>query len=352
VEHDIVAVSIPFLAGVVMAAGVPPGGDALYWTGAGCCLAAGALLVVACGRGRRTPALLLLFWALGALCQVNAMLVPVSHTGWPPAERALTGLLRTIDATSFPHADTGALLKALLAGHREGLDARTVEAFRKAGAAHILALSGLHLGILYALLRGVLAGLGHSRAANWLRSILSVGAAGFFLLMTGASPSLVRAFLFICLGEVARLLPGRRRQSVGIFCAALIIQLCVDPGVVGSLGFQLSYLALLGIVAVFPRLEAWYPASRRADPVRRVWSAMALTLSCQLFTAPLAYLRFHTFPTFFLLTNLGALPLTEGFLLCALPTLLPGCPEEIKNLADAVGQALLQFLETISAIAT
>ena len=349
-EKDIVAISIPFLAGVMTAALLPPGSDALLWTGAGASLAAGGLLVAAAGRGPRIPVLLALFWALGVLCRVSASMAPAAPGPWAPAERALAGLLRAIDAADFPHADTAALLKALLAGRREGLDAATVSAFREAGAAHILALSGLHLGILYGILQGALAWLGHSRAATLARSVLSVGAAGFFLLMTGASPSLVRAFLFILLGELSRLLPGRRRHPAGIFCTALILQLSVAPGVVTSPGFQLSYLALLGIVTVFPRLEAWYPAGHRADPVRRVWSAMALTLSCQVFTAPLVWLRFHTFPAFFLLTNLGALPLTEGFILCALPALVPGCPEAIKNLADGIGQALLHFLETVAAI--
>ena len=147
-----------------------------------------------------------------------------------------------------------------------------------------------------------------------------------------------------------RLLPGRRRRSVNVFCAALTVQLAVSPTVVGSLGFQLSYLAMLGIVLVFPRLEAWYPDGRRRDPVRRIWSAVALTLSCQLFTAPLVWVRFHSFPKYFLLTNLGALPLTEGFILCALPALLPGCPQGIKNLADTLGQTLILFLEAIASI--
>ena len=333
-----------------MAALLPPGSDALFWAGAGACLAAGGLLVAAAGRGPRAVALTALFWVLGVLCQATAALAPGPAGPWPPAERALDGLLRAIDAADFPHADTAALLKALLAGQREGLDAATVAAFREAGAAHILALSGLHLGILYGILQGALAWMGRSRAATAVRSALSVGAAGFFLLMTGASPSLVRAFLFICLNELSRLLPGRRRHLTGIFFAALTIQLAVSPGVVSSLGFQLSYLALLGIVLVHPRLEAWYPAGRRPDPVRRIWSAMSLTVSCQVFTAPLVWLRFHTFPRYFLLTNLGALPLAEGFILCSLPALLPGCPQAIKNLADTVGQALLHFLETVAAI--
>ena len=184
----------------------------------------------------------------------------------------------------------------------------------------------------------------------WVRSTAAVGAAAFYLAMTGASPSLVRAFLFILFNELARLLPGRRRRPVNIFCAARTVQLAVSPGVVRSLGFQLSYLAMLGIFLIHPRLDAWYPQSVRWDPLRRLWTAVSLTLSCQAFTAPLVWLRFHTFPKYFLLTNLAALPLTEAFLFCALPALVPGCPDAIKNLADFLGQTLLFLLETVAAI--
>ena len=295
-----------------MAAGLPPGGDALYVAAAGSSLAVAGLLAAASRQGHRTGPVLLLFWMLGALCQCSARLGVPLHTGpWPPASRALSALLRAIDAADFPHTGTAALLKALLAGQRDGLDRDTVEAFRAAGASHILALSGLHLGILYGILQGLLAGLGHSRAAVAGRSALSVAAAGFYLMMTGASPSLVRAFLFIVVNELSRFSPGRKRRPAGIFCAALTVQLACSPGVVTSLGFQLS---------------------------------------CQLFTAPLVWVRFRTFPRFFLLTNLGALPLTEAFLLLALPCLLPGCPAGIKNLADGAGQALLHFLETIATL--
>ncbi|MBR5076694.1 MAG: ComEC/Rec2 family competence protein, partial [Bacteroidales bacterium] len=194
-----------------------------------------------------------------------------------------------------------------------------------------------------------LAWTGRSRAATLLRSLLSVVAAAFYLAMTGASPSLVRAFLFIVFNELSRLLPGRRRRPLNVFCAALTVQLAASPTVVRSLGFQLSYLAMLGICVLFPRLEAWYPQGSRRDPVRRIWSAVALTLSCQVFTAPLVWIRFRSFPKFFLLTNLIALPLTEGFVLCSLPALLPGCPDGIKSLADALGQALISFLQAVAA---
>ena len=352
VQRDIVAISIPFSAGVASAAVLSPGGDALFWTAAGSCLAAAGLLFLACRREVRTPVFLALFWVLGVFCHCSSALAfPLPREAWQPAERALSGLLRAIDDAEFPHENTATLLKALLAGRREGLDRDTVAVFRATGASHILALSGLHLGILYGMLHVLLRWMGRSRFAMAARSVIQVGLAAGYVVMTGASPSLVRAFLFILFNELSRLLPGRRRRPLNIFCAALTVQLAVTPGVVSSLGFQLSYLAMLGIVLVFPRMDAWFPEGR-FNPVRRVWSAIALTVSCQLFTAPLVWLRFGGVPKYFLLTNLGALPLTEGFIWCSLAVLAAGghCPEGIKKLADTLGQLLLQFLETVASI--
>jgi competence protein ComEC len=336
-----------------MAAFVSPGGDALYLTAAGSCLAATGLLALACGRGPRMPVFLLLFWVLGIFCHCSAALTPpLRQDPGPAATHALGWLQGAIDAAGFPHGSTTALLQALLTGRRDGLDAATVSAFRAAGASHILALSGLHLGMLYGILHLLLRWMGRSRPAVLVRSLLQVGFAAGYVVMTGASPSLVRAFLFILLNELARLLPGRRRNPLNLYCTALTLQLAFSPGVVTSLGFQLSYLAMLGIVLVFPRMDSWYPRGLRFDPLRRIWTAIALTLSCQLFTAPLVWLRFRSFPKYFLLTNLGAMPLTEAFIFCSLPVLAlrEHCPEGIKNLADAVGQMLLQFLETVASI--
>ena len=353
VRRDIVAISIPFSAGVALAACLPPGGGAPYLAAAGSCLAATALLVPAAGRRRIATLFPLLFWLLGVFCYCSSTLsVPLRHGPGPWVKRALEGLLRAIDGTEFPHASTSGLLKALLAGQRDGLDRDTVATFRAAGASHILALSGLHLGMLYGILHAALRWMGRNRIATLVQSVIQIGFAAAYVAMTGATPSLVRAFLFIVLNELSRLLPGRRRRPLNIYCAALTLQLAVTPAVITSLGFQLSYLAMLGIVVVFPRLDAWYPASRRPDPLCRIWSAVALTCSCQLFTAPLVWLRFHSFPKYFLLTNLGALPLTEAFICCSLPVLAAGrhCPEGIKNLADGIGQILLQFLETVASI--
>ena len=245
------------------------------------------------------------------------------------------------------------MLKALLTGDRSGLSQDTVRVFRESGGAHLLALSGLHIGILYLLLSRLLWPLGNSPRARRVRYALIVLAAGLFTLMTGASPSIVRAFLFIFLNETARI-ACRPRDPLRTLSTALLIQLVLTPSAISSTGFQLSYLAMAGIFLLFPILEGWYPKSARFDPVRKIWEAAALSISCQVFTGPLAWFRFHTFPTYFLLTNLFALPLTTLLMGSAVTTLmLRGvhlCPGFLIRATDWLCQALVWILQVISSM--
>ena len=258
-----------------------------------------------------------------------------------------------IDGIPFPSEGTAPLLKALLTGDRSGLSQDTVRVFRESGGAHLLALSGLHIGILYLLLTRLLWPLGNSPRARRVRYALIVLAAGLFTLMTGASPSIVRAFLFIFLNETARI-ACRPRDPLRTLSTALLIQLVLTPSAISSTGFQLSYLAMAGIFLLFPILEGWYPKSARFDPVRKIWEAAALSISCQVFTGPLAWFRFHTFPTYFLLTNLFALPLTTLLMGSAVTTLmLRGvhlCPGFLIRATDWLCQALVWILQVISSM--
>jgi competence protein ComEC len=137
-----------------------------------------------------------------------------------------------------------------------------------------------------------------------------------------------------------------------VLCLALLVQLVLDPSAIRSLGFQLSYLAMSGILLLYPILERWYPASAPWDPFRRIWKGAALSISCQVFTAPLVWLRFHTFPRHFLLTNLLALPLTTALVGCAVLTLglsAAGiCPELLIKATDALCTLLQRTLEIIA----
>lgn len=351
----IVAISIPFTAGTMVAALMPPGGGETYLLMALC---GSAIVAVLCSRiclpGERKAELLVTFFILGMVGYASAALaISVRETPqW--AESALEKFCALLDSIDFGDSATGPLVKALLTGRKNGLDSSVVDSFRESGASHVLALSGLHLGVLYGILKKVLSVLGNSRTASVIRSILVIAASAFYMVMTGASPSIVRAFLFITAGEISRQLPGRRRSHLNIFCTALTVQLCINPLIISSVGFQLSYLAMLGILTLFPELSSWYPEPAGYDPVRKIWKSLSLSISCQAFTAPLVWYKFHSFPTYFLLTNLIALPLVEALIVCALATAAMSaagwCPETVKGLTDFLGRTLVSSLETISCL--
>ncbi|MCR5560859.1 MAG: ComEC/Rec2 family competence protein [Bacteroidales bacterium] len=360
-DLNMVVLSVPFLAGAIAAAalGAGPAAGSVCLAGAACCLAAMALR-----KGHRTWLAALLFLLLGAFTwssrNVQSLPAgsnsPVLPDGMP--EMALERLSAVIRRIPFPHRETNALLLALITGRRELLDRATVQSFRQAGAAHILALSGLHLGIIYLILSKLFLFLGNSGPAWIIRSCIIVLMSGFYTMMTGAGPSTVRAFLFICLNEIARNCPGRRKPPAGVLCTALLIQLCARPSVLFSAGFQLSYLAMLGIFLIYPRLRDWYPPLNgrggRWDPVRRTWESMAMSLSCQVFTAPLVWLRFHTFPKYFLLSNLISLPLTglliSGGLACTVLEAAKTSPRLLARAVDWLAMCLRNSLETVSSM--
>ncbi len=266
------------------------------------------------------------------------------------------GMGEAIDRIPFDNPQTGALVKALITGERSGIPKPLAEAFRDSGAAHILSLSGFHLGIIYAIVRWSLSFIGNSPRATTVRSAITIIVCGFYTLATGAGPSIVRAFLFILLGESARLL-HRHRTTSSILLSALFLQLILSPSSIRSVSFQLSYAAMAGIAWIYPCLRNFWPGipeddSRFPRAMRWVWNSASMSIACQLTTAPLAYLYFASFPRHFLLTNLITLPLTTLLIPAALLTLLLHtlglCPDLIITATEALAAALCRSLEIIA----
>lgn len=271
----------------------------------------------------------------------------------PLAQRAGESLRHYIGTLPFRDDGTAPLLRAFLTGDKGGLSSETVSTFRNSGASHLLALSGLHMGILYMVFDRLSRPMGRYPAVRRVRYVVLISASAFFTLMTGASPSMVRAFLFILTGETASLL-GREKKLGRTLCTALLLQLAIMPQAITSAGFQLSYLALAGIVLLYPLMEKWYPSDGRRSALRYIWKMSALAISCQVFTAPLTLYLFGSFPRHFLLTNLLAIPITTCLIAVSLPVLglsaLGICPEFLYSVADALGSALRFCLEIISSL--
>lgn len=377
--RDIMGISVPFAAGVAM-------GVALYplLSGGLPFITSSILLVLICittllvrfgklsdrsgkrlvslsnHRGQRIvfAGIFLLTGIFSSLSYSIASGIPEYGSGIvsTAAAKAVGHLRATIDAIPYPSETTGPLVKALLTGDKSDLPKEITGIFRDSGASHILALSGLHLGVLYILLARLTAPLGNSPWIRRLRYSLIIVAALFYSIMTGATPSIIRAFLFITINETAKLL-GRKREPVRVPLAALTIQLALKPDVITSVAFQLSYMAMAGIFLLFPTLDRIYPAPNgpklsRFNPLRKIWSAAMLSISCQVFTGPLAWYYFHTFPKYFILTNLIALPLTSAIMTLSVATIalsfLGICPEPLVILNDHAMQALVFCLKIIS----
>lgn len=353
---SIEALSVVFTAGILAGTAVSAGAAGTLAAGLFPVLALPVLLRERLCRmnGRAAVGLILLsFLLLGFFCAVlRALPVMESPSALQIFAIGAADALRTrIDALPFASDTTAPLLKAFLTADRSGLPAQTIGLFRESGASHLLALSGLHMGIIYLLFDKLMSPWGNSRAAGIIRLVLFGIGGAFFTLMTGAGPSIVRAYLFILIGELLRVL-HRPVKSSRVLCLALLVQLVLDPSVIRSVGFQLSYLAMAGIFILYPVLEAWYPSGGRWNPLRRIWNGAALAVSCQLFTAPLSWHYFHSFPRHFLLTNLLAIPLTTGLLSSAVLTLaldaLHLCPALLITLVDKLCSLLLWVLEVIA----
>ena len=359
VEEDIVGLSVPFVAGIaagasLLPATLTPGAPRmtliliyLYAGMAGLGLTVST--AAACYFRVRKPIILAsLFLALGIFCGLTDSIGDLGTMG---TRSHVAGACSLIDGIDFPSGTTAPLVKALLTGDRSGLPRALATSFRTAGASHILALSGLHLGVIYMLMLWATTVFGHSPAARRLRWIMIITLSGLYVHATGASPSIVRAFLFILLRETA-ILTNRPQRPLVILCSALTIQLLANPSVVRSLGFQLSYLAMAGITIVYPRMKAWYPREGGFSLPRKVWDAASLSVSCQLFTGPLVWLRFGSFPQYFLLTNLIAMPLASILIMVSVATVLLSatgiCPEIMIKGTDFIANALIYSLEIIS----
>lgn len=211
-----------------------------------------------------------------------------------------------------------ALLLAVLLGDRQHLRAEEVEAFRRAGALHLLALSGLHVGLVYALAGGVgralaMAGMlaAPRRQRLWLAlaAVIGLGAVFLYVELAGTRPSLARATMMLALGRLAAAL-GRRPRSLDLLALSAIVVAATDPRVVRDLSFQLSYAALLGILQLGPwiarRLPACLPPGLR--------SAVGMAAGAQAATLPLVLAAFGRVHPIGVVSGLVMVPYTALFL--------------------------------------
>lgn len=200
-----------------------------------------------------------------------------------------------------------AVLSAMTLGEKSGLNAQLREVFSQTGTSHVLALSGLHLGILFFFFHIFV--LKHCRR-RWsvvLCSLLGIMLLWGFAFIAGFPKSLVRATLMFTMIQVCGIFSRRSSSLNNLFFAALCL-LLLSPLALFDIGFQLSCLSVFFILIIMPRL--WVPKCVERYPILRFfYDLMAVSLCAQLCTAPLVAYYFHTFPVYGLFANLLAVPM-------------------------------------------
>ena len=201
-----------------------------------------------------------------------------------------------------------ALICALVLGSKGEMDFETKNAFSAVGISHILSVSGLHVGLIYGLLVFVFILLNPFKRFKILQGLIIVGCLVFYAFVTGLSPSVIRSVFMISMLTFG-VSVGRKSNSVNTVLFTAFILLLLNPAYLWDMGFQLSYLAVLSLIVLYPKLTAcWTP--QNAIP-KKLWELSNLSVSAQLGTAPLTIHLFHVFPNYFLLTNLIAVPFTS-----------------------------------------
>ena len=203
------------------------------------------------------------------------------------------------------------IAEALLIGYKEDLDKDVVQAYSNTGVVHIIAISGMHLGLIYVVLVWLFSRLPFIKRSAILKVLLILSCLWLFSLITGASASVLRsAVMFTCV--VIGKNWFKQASIYNSLAASAFLLLCYDPYLLWDVGFQLSYYAVGGIVWLQkPFANLLYFNNKY---IMQLWEMCALTLAAQVLTFPICIYYFHQLPATFLFTNLICVPLSTVIL--------------------------------------
>lgn len=194
--------------------------------------------------------------------------------------------------------EDGAVAEALALGWKGGIGRDTRAHYRDAGLAHLLAVSGLHVGLLAAMVGAAFFWTGRERRGRVVRGVAQLAAVWFFALITGLAPSTLRAALMFSM-FIVNSMAARRVAPLNLLALAAIVMLCADPLLLYDVGWQLSFSAVAGILLAQPAIMAL------RTPVGQ---AAAVSTAATLATMPVVVATFHRLPLYFLVANVVVVP--------------------------------------------
>lgn len=214
-------------------------------------------------------------------------------------EEIRTGLTNIL--SKYLVGDELAIAEALILGDKKLLTDDVKTSFSKAGAMHVLAVSGLHVGIVLYLLIFIFSKFPKilSKKKALILSLLIIW---LYAGVTGFSPSVLRATIMFSILTVGGII-GKTSNSINVLFFSAFLMIIFNPFIIYDLGFQLSYLAMIGILTLYKPISKFFYIQHKI--LRKIWEGTAVGISAQLLTFPLTLYYFHQFPNYFVLTNIG-----------------------------------------------
>jgi len=200
-----------------------------------------------------------------------------------------------------------AIAEALLYGYDKDIDDEISDAYSKTGTLHVLAVSGMHVGLIFMLLSWILSPLLKLPSGKYWLALFQIIGIWVYAVLCGLSPSILRAcvmFSFVIVGKQI----SKSSNPFNSLSAAGFLLLCLNPYMIFNVGFQLSFAAVAGILGFYPYLNLL--VHFKHNFINEVWKILAISLAAQTLTLPISIFYFHQFPNYFLIANLIIIPLS------------------------------------------
>ncbi len=279
---------------------------------------------------------------------VNPAQTRSAYTRW--LQQSRKGLLAILKKY-IPGKREAGVAEALLIGYRDDLERDLMQAYVNTGVIHVIAISGMHLAMIYGLLIMLLKPLQRNAKTKWIAGLIILSVLWLFTLLSGAGPSILRSavmFSFIVAGESMR----RKVSVYHTLSASAFFLLCRNPFFLWDVGFQLSYAAVLSIVIFLRPVTHWFYS--KYTIVNHIWKLIAVTLAAQILTTPLSIYHFHQVPNLFLVSNLVIVPLSGfilyGEILLCLLWLFPAAASLAGKILSAMLRLMNNFITFINDI--
>ncbi len=281
--------------------------------------------------------------------QENIRVLPVAQNLFTKTSHTRTSITQSLAKNGFSTAHIN-LIQALILGQKQELSKDVYTSFTEAGVVHVLAVSGLHVGIILYLLYALLFPLGRFRKGKTIRMLIAIILLWLYAALVGFSPSVLRAvtmFSFLGLG-MAR---NRKVFSLNMLALSALVLLIAEPYFIFSVGFQLSYAAVFMIVCFQPKIYGLLRPKNKI--VNYFWGIFSVTFTAQIGVLPLSLYYFHQLPGLFFISNLLIVPFLGILLALGILSIflsLAGIlPEFLKLTLETGLNLLLQTVEMVSA---